>query len=151
MYLFSGCGGTQSAGSLYLNYCKKEVPQCFENFEGMGKEVFPHFMSWGVFKYDAPYDCIKKEYLDDTLMPVKEYAEDSSVVVRDQKFTVLECEYFREDLSFYKNAIGENFIQAHYDCNNKIYIRGIKYPYVHEILYDTITHNVVHLVGTIRE
>lgn len=150
LVLLYGCGFEQPADKLYLNYTGKEVPECFENFEGMGKEVFPDFLSWAVFKYTANLDCLKKEYLKDTIFQFRDTLKDGTIV-QDKKFEISECKYFPNDLSFYKNAIEKGFIKAKYDCDNKIYFHGIKYPYMHDILYDTISHNTVHLVTTIRE
>lgn len=148
--LLYGCTSKLSSNKLYLNYIGKEVPECFENFEGMGKEVFPDFLSWGVFKYTANYDCLKKEYLYDTILQFRDTLKDGTIV-QDKKFEISECKYFPNDLSFYKVAIEKKFIKGKYDCDNKIYIHGIKYPYMHDVLYDTISHSTIHLVTTIRE
>jgi len=150
MILLYGCTSKQSANKLYLDFIGKEVPVCFENFEGMGKEVFPDFLSWGVFKYTASYKCIENEYLKDTIFQFSDTLKDGTII-QDKKFEINECKYFPKDLSFYKNTIDKGFIDAKYDCDNKIFIHGIKYPYMHDILYDTISHNTVHLVTTIRE
>lgn len=137
---FTSCGLNKDGNKLFQTYTGKPVPDCFNNFKGMGREAFPDFMSWACFKYSCTHDCLTNEFLKDTLLTDK-----------DEQFTLLDCKFFPKDLSFYKEAIDNGFLLKEYSCENKIFIRGIKYPYIHSILYDTMTHNVVHLVSVLRD
>lgn len=140
MLLLSSCAVKVSKTTLFQNYTGRSVPVCFEDFQGMGREAFPDFLSWGCFTYLVESSCLEEFYLKDTFKTVK-----------DQPFEQMDCRYFSDDLSFYQEAIDAGLIQQKYDCTNKIYFYGIKYPYVHDILYDTVSLEVVHLVSTIRD
>ena len=46
LVLLTGCGFFNlEQEEFYQLYYDKEVSECFENFDGMGREVFPDFMS----------------------------------------------------------------------------------------------------------
>lgn len=150
MIVFSmvSCGFFRSSKSaLFQSYTGNPMPDCFDNFEGTGQTGLLDFLSWGCFTYKTDFDCLDKFYLQDSL--IRE--NDTLFLDSNRIFNIYDCNEFPKDLSFYQKAIDENIIKASYECENKILIKGIRFPYAHYILYDTITFEVVHLVSGVRE
>lgn len=149
-FLISNCSIIKTPKEdLFQSYIGKPIPNCFENFDGIGNTIFPDFLSWGCFTYKTNFNCIDSFYLQDTFITPNDtmFLQSNS----ERIFTIANCNEFPNDLSFYQKAIDKKIIDSVYNCENKIFITGIRFPYAHYILYDTVTFEVVHLVSGVRE
>ncbi|WP_136667929.1 hypothetical protein [Flavobacterium sp. H122] len=119
---------------------KKEIKNCNGEFS----EVTPAFMSWGYFTYTADDKFINELLAKKNFSTVNEFNESFKKVPVDYPFK-------ENDLSFYTDYLNDKTIIKKYDLKNKIALEGSYFPYKHQILYDTVTSESIHLVSGLRE
>lgn len=126
---------------LFQEYLSKEAFHYIRDFEGDGATVFPEFMSWGIFNYNCNSDYIKflRQF---NHFPVKSEF--------NNRFKLLKPSYFPNNTEFYTKDSKKN-LKTDFNRDKCIYISGIVFPYGHNILIDTTTYEVVHLVSGVRE
>lgn len=126
---------------LFQEYLSEEAFKHIHDFKGDGATVFPEFMSWGIFNYRCDSNYIE------VLQQFNNFTVESEF---NSKFELLKPSYFPEDTEFYTKYSKK---KLRTDLNRKkcIYISGVVFPYGHDILIDTTTYKVVHLVSGVRE
>lgn len=126
---------------LFQEYLSKEAFYYIRDFEGDGATVFPEFMSWGIFNYYCDSDYIKFLRQFDSFPVKSEF---------NSRFKLLKSSYFPNNTEFYTKDSNKN-LKTDLNREKCIYISGIVFPYAHNILIDTTTYEVVHLVSGVRE
>lgn len=126
---------------LYEEFINQKPTPNISNLKGEGKLAIPNFMSWGIFNYTC-----NKSYID-TLLNFNGFFEENEF---NKKFEKDETKYFPTDLSFWTEHSKRKY-KTDFKKQNCIYLTGINFPYIHEILIDTTSYEVLHLISTMRD
>jgi hypothetical protein len=119
---------------VYLNLDK--MPDAISDFRGEATDTFPVFQSSGYFSYQAEpgyFDMLKQ---DDHFIEQSEFNE---------LIHSVDCigQDFPDDFSWWtKDSIS---------ITGKTCLKGVFFPYIHYILYDPQTMQVIHFVEGMRD
>jgi hypothetical protein len=139
--LFCSCSHTPSDPSLlYREFLNIKPYINLSTLKGEGKLAIPNFMSWGIFNYNC-----NSAYID-SLHNFDDFFEENEF---NKKFENDEPKNFPIDLSYWtEHSNGEYKID--FKKENCLYLNGVNFPYIHDILIDTANYEVLHLVSAMR-
>lgn len=139
---FYSCSHTPKEPTLLYEEFMNQKPNVnISELKGEGKLAIPNFMSWGIFNYT----CDKSNV--DSLLNFNNFFKESEF---NKKFEKDDTKYFPNDLSFWTEHSKRKY-KTDWEKKNCIYITGTNFPYIHEILIDTTTYEVLHLVSAMRD
>jgi hypothetical protein len=129
-------GGTDSmaAKAAYKGYLNMQVPESVSDFEGEFHDLFPLFLSYAYFTYNASPDYFE------VLKNHDQFLEESS---HNRKIEETDCKYLPSNYSYWT----ENEI----DLTDKQCFEGVFFPYVHYFIHDPKTGHVDHFVAGMRD
>ena len=125
---------------LYEEFLNQKPNPSISDLKGEGKLAIPNFMSWGIFNYTCNISYI------DSLLNFNAFFEESEF---NKKFERDHLKNFPVDLSFWTERSKEN-LYIDLLIQNCIYLDGTNFPYIHDILIDTVNYRVLHLVSAMR-
>ena len=141
---FLGNNQTPVSQLLKLLNLPEEMNKEITNCKGEFSEVTPTFMSWGYFTYQT-----NDKFIND-LITKKTFLSNSELNAGFKKVPV-GFPFKENDLSFYTDYLKDKSIVKKIELENKVALEGVYYPYKQQILYDTITKEVIHLISGLRE
>lgn len=68
----------------------------------------------------------------------------------NKKFERDETQCFLRDLSYWTEHSKEKY-KIDFQKQNCVYLSGINFPFIHDILIDTISFEVLHLISAMRD
>ncbi len=125
---------------LYEEFMNQKPSTNISKLKGDGKLALPNYMSWGIFYYTC-----KQVYID-SLLIFNNYFEDNEF---NKPFEKNKEKYFPNDLSYWTEN-SKNKFRTEFKRQNCIYLNGIIFPYIHDLLIDTTNYEVLHLVSAMR-
>lgn len=143
IFLCTGCGFIvdNSPEILYEEYMNMSVPASVVHFEGDGARVFPIFMSWGYFHYNAT-----SEYFD-IITENEDFIEDN-----EHNIKITETVLSKYEIEILLRAFkGKTKLNMPNKLENMKAYQGTYFPYIHQIFRDTATNETYHFVSGIRE
>jgi hypothetical protein len=105
--------------------------------KGEGAFAIPNFLSWGIFNYTC-----NKKYIN-ILLEFDNYTEQSEFNTR---FKIGKIKDFPANITYWTKNI-KNQYKTNFNKNNCIYISGTNFPFINQILIDTMTHETLHLIS----
>ncbi len=126
---------------LYKEFMNINPKNNLTNIKGEGKIAIPNFMSWGILNYNC-----NSAYID-SLIKFDNFFEENEF---NKKFERDDTQYFPKDLSYWTEHSKGKY-KVDFQKQNCVYLRGINFPFIHDILIDSTSFEVLHLISAMRD